>query len=238
MLGVSVNMGCVLLGSCLGLLFGSRINQRLIRALFTGVSLCTLAIGVSSMIQTQDILCVILCMVFGVLIGELLRIDDGVEHAGDWILARLPIGLRAGAGRFTEGFVTAGIIFCVGSMSVVGSLQAGIHHDYSILYAKSVLDLISSVAFAATMGLGVPCSIVFILAFQGGIALLSSLLAPVLSEAVITEMTAGGGVVLVGMSLNMLELRQERIRVANMIPAILLPAVYVPVSNWIKGVIG
>ena len=93
-------------------------------------------------------------------------------------------------------------------------------------------------ACAATMGLGVPCSIVFILAFQGGIALLSSLLAPVLSEAVITEMTAVGGVVLVGMSLNMLELRQERIRVANMIPAILLPAVYVPVSNWIKGVIG
>jgi uncharacterized membrane protein YqgA involved in biofilm formation len=123
-------------------------------------------------------------------------------------------------------------------MTIVGSLEAGIRHDYSIIYAKSTLDFVSSMAFGAAMGFGVTCSVLFILVFQGGLTLLSGLLAPVLSTAVVTEMSAVGGVILVGMAFNMLGLAKERIKVANMLPAIFLPIGYIPLANWISGLIG
>ena len=120
-------------------------------------------------------------------------------------------------------------------MTIVGSLEAGINHNYSIIYAKSTLDFVSSMAFGAAMGVGVTCSVVFILLFQGGLTLLSGLLAPVLSTAAVTEMSAVGGVILMGMACNMLGLAKERIKVANMLPAIFLPIAYVPLAAWLAG---
>ncbi len=237
MIAVFVNMATVLIGSLLGILFRNRLKPQLQEALMKALGLCTVLIGVSSAIKTEDVLCVIICMVLGTVIGEVLRIDDGIENAGDYIKSKL---YRNGGGnsRFTEGFVSACILFCIGSMTIVGSLEAGIRHDYSIIYAKSTLDFVSSMAFGAAMGFGVTCSVLFILVFQGGLTLLSGLLAPVLSTAVVTEMSAVGGVILVGMAFNMLGLAKERIKVANMLPAIFLPIGYIPLANWISRLIG
>ncbi len=198
------------------------------------LGLCTVVIGISSAIGTQALLCVILCMVVGTAIGEWLRIDDGIEHAGDFIKEKVFRG-KVGESRFTEGFVSACILFCIGSMTIVGSLEAGINRNYSIIYAKSTMDFVSSMAFGAAMGLGVTCSALFILVFQGGLTLLSGLLAPVLSTAVVTEMSAVGGVILIGMAVNMLGLGRERIKVSNMLPAIFLPIAYFPLANWLSG---
>ena len=119
-------------------------------------------------------------------------------------------------------------------MTIVGSLQAGINHDYSIIYAKSALDFVSSMAFGAAMGFGVTCSAVFILLFQGGLTLLAGLVGPALSTSVVTEMSAVGGTILIGMAVNMMELGKDRIKVANMLPAIFIPIAYFPISEWIS----
>ncbi len=236
MIAVFVNMATVLVGSVLGILFRNRLKVELQNALMRALALCTVVIGVSSAIQTKELLCLIICLVLGTVLGELIRIDDGIENAGDTIKARLFRG-KVKESRFTEGFVSACILFCIGSMTIVGSLEAGINHNYSIIYAKSTLDFVSSMAFGAAMGLGVTCSALFILVFQGGLTLLSGLLAPVLSTAVVTEMSAVGGVILIGMAVNMLGLGRERIKVSNMLPAIFLPIAYFPIANWLSGLL-
>lgn len=232
MIAVFVNMGTVLAGSLIGILFSSRLSEKFQNAMMTALALCTVVIGVSSAIATADILCVIISMALGTALGELIRIDDGIEHAGDFIKGKVLRG-KAGESRFTEGFVSACILFCVGSMTIMGSLEAGINQDYSIIYAKSALDFVSSMAFAAAMGIGVTFSIFFILVFQGGLTLLAGFIGPALSTAVVTEMSAVGGTILLGMAVNMLGLGKERIKVANMLPAIFLPLLYFPVSGWI-----
>ena len=232
MIAVFVNMATVLVGSLLGIFFRDRLKESFQNALMKALALCTAVIGVSSAVQTQDLLCVIVSMVIGTSLGELIRIDDGIEHAGDAIKARL---FKNGGGnsRFTEGFVSACILFCIGSMTIVGSLEAGINKDYSIIYAKSALDFVSSMAFGAAMGFGVTCSVLFILLFQGGLTLLAGLVGPALSTAVVTEMSAVGGTILIGMAVNMLGLGKGRIKVANMLPAIFLPIAYFPLASWI-----
>ena len=225
---VLVNTAAVLCGSLIGILFSSRLNDRLRDAVMKALGLCTMLIGVQSALKTQELLCVILCMVIGTVIGELLRIDDGIEHAGDAIKAKLPKG-KGGGSRFTEGFVSASILFCIGSMTIMGSLEAGIRHDYSIIYAKSMMDFVSSMAFGAAMGFGVTCSALFVLVFQGGLTLLAGVIGSALSEAAVTEMSAVGGVILIGMALNMLECTNKRIRVANMLPAIFLPILWMAI---------
>lgn len=234
MIAVFVNMATVLAGSLLGILLRNRLKQSLQDALMKALGLCTVLIGISSAIGTADVLCIIICMVIGTALGEWMRIDDGIEHAGDWIKAKL-FTKGGSENRFTEGFVSACILFCIGSMTIVGSLEAGINHNYSIIYAKSTLDFVSSMAFGAAMGLGVTCSVLFIFLFQGGLTLLSGLLAPVLSTATVTEMSAVGGVILIGMAINMLGLSNERIKVANMLPAIFLPIAYFPITAFLSG---
>lgn len=230
MIAVFVNMGTVLLGSLIGIIFRNRLKESFQNALMKALALCTVLIGISSAIGTQELLCVIISMALGTALGELLRIDDGIEHAGDFIKDKVLRG-KVSESRFTEGFVSACILFCIGSMTIMGSLEAGINHDYSIIYAKSALDFVSSMAFGAAMGFGVTCSIVFILLFQGGLTLLAGVVGPALSTAVVTEMSAVGGTILIGMAINMLGLGKDRIKVANMLPAIFLPILYFPIAG-------
>ena len=232
MIAVFVNMATVIVGSLIGILLRNRLKESLQTALIRALGLCTVVIGVSSAIATQALLCVILSMAVGTALGELLRIDDGIEHAGDFVKEKLFRG-RVKESRFTEGFVSACILFCIGSMTIVGSLEAGINHNNSIIYAKSTLDFVSSMAFGAAMGFGVTCSAAFILLFQGGLTLLAGLVGPALSTAVVTEMSAVGGTILIGMAANMLGLPKERIKVANMLPAIFLPLLYFPLADWL-----
>lgn len=228
MLSVLVNTIAVLAGSLIGILFRNRLKESLRNSVMKALGLCTILIGVMSAIQTKELLCIILCMVLGTILGELLKIDDGIEHAGDAIKAKLLKGKASNSGleSFTDGFVSACILFCIGSMTIVGSLEAGIRHNYSIIYAKSMMDFVSSMAFGAAMGFGVTCSAAFVLVFQGALVLLAGWIGSALSDAVVTEMSAAGGVILIGMALNLLGCSRERIRVANMLPAIFLPILY------------
>lgn len=236
MLAVFVNMATVFVGSLLGILFKNRLKESYQNALMTALALCTFVIGLSSAIQSADILCVILCMAVGTAVGELLRIDDAIENAGDYIRGKV-LRNSNGNSRFTEGFVSACILFCVGSMTIVGSLEAGVNGDFSIIYAKSTLDFVSSMAFGAAMGIGVTFSVIFVLLFQGGLTLLAGVVGPALSTAVVTEMSAVGGTILIGMAINMLHLAPSRIKVANMLPAIFLPILYFPILNLLKNVL-
>ena len=237
MLAVFVNMATVLVGSAIGILFRKKIKESYTKAIISALALVTIVIGVTSAITTNDLLCVIVCMALGTLLGELLRIDDRINGAGEFLKRKVLRGKFEGS-RFTEGFVSACILFCVGSMTIMGSLEAGVNKNYSIIFAKSALDFVSSMMFGAAMGIGVSFSALFILVFQGGITLLAGLVSPYLSQAIVTEMTAAGGAILIGMGLNMLELSEKRIKVANMLPAIFLPIAYVPRAAWIGGLLG
>ena len=234
MRAVFVNTAAVLIGSLIGILFRSRLQESLRNSVMKALGLCTVLIGISSAIRTSDVLAVIICMVLGTILGELLKIDAGIESLGDTIKKKLPKG-SSETGSFTDGFVSASILFCIGSMTIMGSLEAGIRQNYTIIYAKSMMDFISSMAFGAAMGFGVTCSALFVLVFQGGLTLLSAWVGTALSEAVVTEMSAVGGVILLGMALNLLQCSRDRIKVANMLPAIFLPILYFPVLSLISG---
>lgn len=232
MIAVLVNTATVLLGSAIGLLFRNRIREKFTKAVVSALALVTVLIGLDSALDTANILCVIVCMVIGTTVGEWIRIDERIDGAGDFLKTKIMKG-RASDSRFTEGFVTACIVFCVGSMTIMGSLESGIHGNHSIIYAKSALDFVSGMMFAAAMGWGVPFAALFVLLFQGALTLLAGVVSTYLSAAVVTEMSAVGGTILVGMGINMLEIGPKRIKVANMLPAIFLPIAYLPLAEWI-----
>lgn len=236
MLATVINVVLVLLGSALGLLFKNRISTRLTAALTAALGLCVLGIGVSSAISTKDTLCVIVCMAVGTLLGEVLDIEGRMEGVGESLRRRIRSG--QGENRFVEGFVSASVLFCVGAMAVNGSLEAGINHNYAILTAKGVIDGITAISFAAAMGAGVAFAALPLLLYQGALTLIFSLAGPVLPGAVVTEMSAVGGTVIVAIAVNMLGLGREKIRVGNMLPAIFLPLLYVPLSAWLTGLPG
>jgi len=238
MLAVFVNMATVICGSLLGILFRSKIRENHLNTIIAALALCTFVIGISSAIGTNSILAVIICIVIGTLLGEVLKIDDRIEGAGDFFKSKLLKNREGENSRFTEGFVSACILFCVGSMTVMGSLSAGVSHDYSIIFAKSALDFVSALAFGAAMGVGVTCSAAFVLVYQGALTLLAGVVGPLLSTEVVTEMNAVGGTILIGMAINMLNLGPRRIKIANMLPGIFLPIAYFPVYHWIAGLLG
>lgn len=230
MIAVFVNMATVFLGSLIGIFFRNKIKKEYIDTLICALALITIVIGISSAIKTTDFLCLIICLVVGTLAGMLLKLNERLDGAGDFIKSKMP---KMKNDRFTEGFVSACILFCVGSMTIIGSFEAGISGNYDIIFAKSALDFVSSMMFGASMGIGVTFSVVFILLFQGGLTLLAGVIAPFLGNSVIIEMSAVGGTILIGMGINMLNISDKKITVANMFPAIFLPVIYVPLSNII-----
>lgn len=232
MIAVFVNMATVLAGSLIGIIFSSKIKKEYTDIIISALALVTIVIGITSAIESGDTLCLIFSIVVGTVLGTLLKIDRRIDGMGGWIKEKVPAGGNAG-GRFTEGFVSACILFCVGSMTIMGSFEAGINHNYSILFAKSALDFVSSMMFGAAMGVGVTFSVFFILVFQGGLVLLANFISPYLGANVIAEMSAVGGTILIGMGLNMLELSEKKITVANMLPAVFIPIAYIPVYEAI-----
>ena len=231
MLAVFINVVLVILGSLLGLLLKSRFTERMGQAVMCCLALCTLGIGMSSLLATADTLCVIICMVVGTLLGEWLDIEKRMDGIGDFLRRKLVKG--DGESRFVEGFVTATVVYCVGAMAINGSIAAGLNRDYSILISKSVMDGTSAITFSAAMGIGVAFSAVPILIYQGGLTLLAGVVGPYLDPAAINEMSAVGGAIIVGISVNMMGLAKEKLRVGNMLPAIFLPVAYVPLTVWL-----
>lgn len=226
MLATIINVALVLLGSALGLAFKNRISDRFAPILTCALGLCVLGIGISGMIGTADTLCVIVCMVVGTLLGEALNIEKRMDGLGDLLRRKLIRG--ESNSRFVEGFVNASVLFCVGAMAINGSMQAGMLGKYDILISKGAIDGATSITFAAAMGVGVAFSAIPLLLYQGGLTLIFALVGQGMDPAVVTEMNAVGGTIIVGIALNMLGLPKEKIRVGNMLPAIFLPIGYIP----------
>ena len=230
MIAAVVNAIVVVLGGLLGLLFGGKLKEVHTETIVNALGICTIVIGVTSAIDTSNILIVIICLVIGTIIGELLKIEHRLDGLGDWLKSRVS---KNGGGRFTEGFVTASLLFCVGSMAIMGSFDAGLRGDYNTIFAKSALDCVMAVTFAATMGVGVLFSGATVLVYQGALTLLAGVVEPFLSAAVVTEMSAVGGVLLIGTGMNIIGLTQKRIRVGNMLPAIFLPVIWFAIAGLV-----
>ena len=233
MIATVANAALIVIGSLLGLLLKNRMTERLSGAIFSGLGVCVAVIGITGAIGTQDMLCVIICIVLGIIAGEALNIEKRLDALGDKL--RASVSQRGETGRFTEGFVTSTLLFCVGSMAIVGSIEAGIHDNYSIILSKSVIDCFAAITLAATMGVGVIFSSVMVLLYQGALTLLAEWIGPLLTEAMIREMSAVGGLLIMGLSVNMLGLLGEKkLRIGNMLPAVILPIAYLPIADTVS----
>ena len=218
MTGTVINVITVVAGGALGALLGERLPSRIRSIIMQGVGLVTLAVGMSMALATENFLLVLGSILIGGILGEWWRLEERLDEAGKWLeakAARFPFLAR---GDFTKGFVTASLVFCVGPMTVLGSIQDGLSGDYTLLAIKSVLDGFSALAFAASMGMGATFSAITVLVYQGILTLGASLFENILTDAMITEMTATGGVMILGIGLLLLEIK--RVRVANFLPAL------------------
>lgn len=221
MLGVFTNMAAVLAGGTIGLLLKKGIPERFVTILHQALGLSVLSVGILGVIKGESQLVLILSVVLGALIGECLRLDDRLNRFAE----QLGKNVRAQGdhGPFIQGFTTGTIVFCIGSMSIVGSLQSGLGGGHEMIFAKSALDFVSAMVFASSMGLGVLFSSVSVLLIQGGIVLSAQFLSPLFDQTMINEMTAAGSVIIIAIGMN-LALKKE-IKVTNLIPAAFLPII-------------
>jgi hypothetical protein len=228
--GTLINVATVIVGGTLGTLLGNRLPEKTRQTVLSGLGLMTLTIGVTMAIQTRNTLIPLFSVLIGGIIGEALRIDDGLHRLGRWAESRFggaPSEHDSGekGGRFAQGFITASLIFCIGPMTILGSLQDGLMGDYSLLAVKAVLDAFASMALAASLGAGVILSAVTVLGYQGGLSLVAMLFATALGGVTretpwVIEMTATGGVVILSIAFILLDIK--RIRSANLLPAIFI----------------
>jgi uncharacterized membrane protein YqgA involved in biofilm formation len=214
--GTVVNTGAVVAGSLLGLAAGQRLPERMKTLLLQCLGLSTLLIGLQMALSGKDLMANIGCLLLGAVIGEAANLEAGIERLGEWLKARA----RSGSSTFVEGFVTASLLYVTGAMVIVGSIQDGVAGDPRTLYVKSILDGVASVALASTLGPGVLFSALSVLVVQGSLTLLSSRLAFLQAPAVLDAVTATGGLLIVAIGINLLNL--TRIRIGNLIPALVL----------------
>lgn len=218
MLGVIVNVATVILGSTIGLVFKKGISKKYSDAVMTGIGLCTVFIGISGMLKGQNVLVAIISMVLGALVGTALDIDGKLNSVGS-ILQKKMKKTEDGKVSVAEGFVTASLLFCVGAMTIIGSLEAGLKGDNTTLFTKSILDFFSSMMLSASLGIGVMCAALFVLVFQGGLVILSGLLDTILNEPAIAEITCVGSLMIFALGLNLMGI--TKIKVANYFPALI-----------------
>jgi uncharacterized membrane protein YqgA involved in biofilm formation len=216
--GTIVNAAAILIGSGIGLAAGSHVPERFRRIITTSLGLATLLIGVQMALKAESVLVVIASLVIGGVAGEWLDIEGALERVG----ARMKSWARSGSATFVTGFVTASLVFCVGPMTIVGSIQEGMGGGADLLYAKSLLDGAASVAFASGLGVGVSCAALTVIVFQGGLTLLGTKLAFLLRPDALSELTATGGLMIVAIGFLLLDIK--RFRVANLLPALAVAA--------------
>ena len=233
MSGTFINVAAILIGGSLGLLFGGRLPERLKSTVIAGMGLFTAVTGIKMFMETQNSLIVLGSLVIGALLGEWWKIEDGLQRLGEILEKRFnrtdsESGHFAPYGNFVRGFMTASLLFCIGPIAILGSIQAGLNGDISLLVIKSVLDGFAAMAFASTLGVGVLFSAAMILLYQGTITLLAAQLNAIVSKPMMAELTATGGVLLLGIAISSL-LEIKKIRVGNFLPALVLA----PLIVWI-----
>lgn len=219
LIGTLINVAAIVVGTLIGLVLKQRLPERMSTIAIQALGLVTALVGLKMMLTTQNVLIVLVSMVLGGVLGELLRIEARLDSFG----RRVEDNFSKEGGTFAKAFVTSSLLFCVGPMAILGALQDGLKGDFTILLTKSGMDGIASVAFASTLGIGVLFSALPIAAYQGGITLGASFLEPYLTSTMINEMTATGGLLILGIAMNILQI--TRIKVGNLLPAILVAAI-------------
>lgn len=225
-------MAAILIGSAAGLLLKGGLPKRFQDTITGGVGLCTIFIGATGALsgllsvkgagfETRDTMLMIGCMVVGAAIGEWMNIEDKLERTGEWCKSKIPVGHASST--FVDAFVTSSLMYCVGAMAIVGALEDGLSHNYTTLFAKSIMDGVLSVVFAAAMGIGVAFSMIPVGIYQGGITLLAGVVKPYLTELMIGRMSCIGSILIFALGLNLTT--GSRIKIGNMLPAVFLPVV-------------
>lgn len=233
MTGTIINVVTIVIGAQLGMSIGSRLPERVRQTVMAVLGLFTFAIGIQMFLQTSNPLIALGGLLIGGLLGEWWRIEDRLRALGVWLEARFSSEDReAGDNRFVRGFLAASLLFCVGPMSIIGSIQDGLLGDYQLLAIKSVMDGFAALAFASTLGVGVMFSILTVIVYQGGITLLAAQARSVLTDPMTAELTAVGGILLMGLSIGSL-LELKPIRTANLLPALAISPAIVWVLEWI-----
>lgn len=219
LLGTLVNVVLVLIGGFVGLFLKKGISKRFSDLIMHAIALVTMVIGITFATASENMLIVIISLVVGALIGEGINIDKKLNQLGDLIKSKV----KSESGNVGEGFVTATLLFCVGSMAIMGALDSGLRGDHTVLYTKAIMDGISALIFASSMGIGVILSAMPILLYQGSITLLSSFIQPYLTQIMMTEMNGVGGILLIGLGISILGIKE--IKVSNLLPALVIPVI-------------
>jgi uncharacterized protein len=225
MTGTFINVIAILIGGSMGMLFGPRLSDRLKSTVLSGMGIFTSAVGMQMFLKTENMLIVLGALILGAVLGEWLNIEDWLQDLGIWIEKRISGSSEGGSGRFVRGFLTASVLYCTGPMAVLGSMSDGLGGDYLTLSIKSVLDGFLSIAFSSALGIGVVFSALPVFIYQGAITLLAARLNAIVSASMMNEMTATGGILLIGIAISsMLELK--KIPVGNFLPALAMaPAI-------------
>lgn len=231
MLGTIVNSLAVIIGSLLGILLKNGINEKYKSTIMDGISLAVIVIGIVGGIKSENMVLVIVSLAIGGLIGEKIDIEGRLDRLGNW--AESYFG--KGDSNFSKAFVSATLVYCIGAMAIVGSLESGLTGNHQTLYAKSALDGITAIVFASTLGIGTAFSAIPIFIYQGSITLLAKYLKDILTTELVTEMSAVGGILIMAIGINLLGLK--KIKVGNLLPAVFLPLIYYFISTYIGNLI-
>ncbi len=234
MLGVMANTVAVLVGSCIGLVCKKGFSKKISEAVMLGIGICTIYIGVSGSLKGNHTMVIIVSIVLGAILGTGIDIDKRLTGLSELVEKRISSDkgdCLDKKGTIAEGFVTASLLFCVGAMTLVGSLNAGLFGDNEMLFTKSVLDFISSIMLSASLGIGVLFSAVFVFVFQGGIALFAGVLGPILTDSAVCDMTCVGSLLIIGLGLNLVG--ATRLKVANYLPALLFSPIMTNLFQWL-----
>jgi len=220
MIGVLVNVYAIVIGGLIGLVLHIGLPLGVKRVVMQGIGLAVIVIGLSYALLTEEILLLVLSLVIGGTIGALIQIEAKLDRFGE----RIEQKFQSEEGGFAKGFVLATLVYCVGSMAILGSIEAGVNQDYTLLYVKAILDGVSAIVFTATLGYGVIFSSIPVLLYQGFIVFIGIQVEPLLTEELIREMGAVGGVIIMGIGFNMLEIKH--IHVGDLLPGVFLPIIY------------
>ena len=229
MTGTFINVAAILIGGTIGLIFGSRIPEKFKSNVIAGMGLFTAAMGLQMFFKSENQLIVLGALIIGAMLGEWIGIEDWLQTLGQSLEKRFSRYAETGSGsKFVRGFMVSSLLFCIGPMAILGSIQDGLTGDYKLLAVKSTLDGFASIAFASTLGVGVMFSSIIILIYQGGISLLAGQLSAIVTDPMMAEMTATGGVILMGVAINNL-LELKSIRVGNFLPSLAVA----PLIVWV-----
>jgi uncharacterized protein len=228
MIGTLVNIATVIVGTTFGMLLKSKLPKKLVKTVFQAIGLFTLVLGVIMSLKISSFLIIVFSLVLGSISGELADLEKGMERLSEQLKRKI----KMGGERFSEGLLTAFLLFCMGSMTILGAFDEGMKGDTTLLITKSVMDGFAAMALSSALGIGVGFSVIPLLIYQGGLTIFASYLGEFFSETMINELTAVGGILLIGLGINILEIK--KIKIFNILPALL----FVVFFTWINGYFG